>query len=69
MSERLGIKFGNPISDREYREIERLDQDWHREVVAYMGARGVSFDEAFVSCGGTIIPDTLSKEATRGEAA
>jgi len=37
--------------------------------VAYMEARGVSFDGAFIACGGTIIPDTLSKEATQGEAA
>jgi len=54
---------------RLFAEIDKLDRKWHREVVAYMKAHDVSFDDAFVACGGTIIPDTLSKEATQGEAA
>jgi len=54
---------------RLFAELDKLDREWHREVVAYMEARGASFDEAFIACGGTIIPDTLSKEAMRGEAA
>jgi len=54
---------------RLFAELDKLDRERHREVVDYMEARGVSFDEAFIACGGTIIPDTLSKEAMRGEAA
>ena len=36
---------------RLFAELDKLDREWHREVVAYMEARGASFDEAFIACG------------------
>lgn len=55
-SERLGIKWGKPLSRRQLKRLEEEEQQWNREVFAYMEKHGVGFDEAFVACGGEIIP-------------
>ena len=39
-----------------FARYEKADDEWHAEILVYMKANGVSFDEAFVACGGTIIP-------------
>lgn len=39
--------------------VRKEEAKWHAEVKAYMD-RGMSFDDAWVAAGGSIIPTTLS---------
>lgn len=49
---------------RFYAEIDRQEAKFHAEVRNLMVARGLTFDEAFVACGGTIVDDEKIKKAT-----
>ena len=41
---------------RLFAKYDKADAEWHAEVLVYMKTNGVGFDEAYVACGGTIIP-------------
>jgi hypothetical protein len=41
-----------------YAELKRLESEWNKEIAAFM-AKGMSFDEAWVAAGGTIIASPL----------
>ena len=45
-------------------KFDKANAEWHAEILVYMKANGVSFDEAFVACGGTIL-----SLATEGQSA
>jgi hypothetical protein len=36
--------------------INKFDAEWHAEIGAKMKAENMTYDEAFVACGGTILP-------------
>ena len=57
------------VERRERQQLAKFDKglaEWNAKVLTYMKANGVSFDDAFVACGGTIL--SLAKEANRRSA-
>ena len=53
------------VERRERQQLAKFDKglaEWSAKVLAHMKANGVSFDEAFVACGGTIIPLEIAEE-------
>ena len=48
-----------------FAKYDKANAEWHAEILVYMKANGVSFDEAFVARGGTIIPLEMIEEKAK----